>query len=57
MNCPNCNEEMEYIETDSRQEWFEETYACNNCHKNFVRRVEFKPQSELVASDELTEIK
>lgn len=56
MNCPKCNEEMELTETDSRQEWFEEIYACIDCNKSFVRRVEFKTQSNLIASDNLTEI-
>jgi transposase-like protein len=56
MYCPNCSGEMNCIETDSRQEWFEETYACIDCGKTFVRRVEFKTQSNLIASDELKEI-
>ena len=40
----------------NRQEWFEEMYACIDCNKSFVRRVEFKTQSELIASDELKEV-
>lgn len=57
MDCLKCGNILEYLETDSRQEWYEETYFCRKCHKTFVRRVEFKPQSELVASDTLEEYK
>jgi len=58
MICPKCDGgELELLETDSRQEWYEETYACNKCNRTFVRRVEFKPQSSLVAKDKLTEEK
>ena len=57
MKCPECDEEMDLLETDSRQEWFEEIYSCDNCIKTFERRVEFKTQSELIESDELTELK
>ena len=57
MNCLRCCNVLAYLETDCRQEWYEETYLCRKCHKTFVRRVEFQPQSELVASDTLEEYK
>lgn len=48
---------MKLLETDSRQEWFEETYYCEDCDKSFCRRCDFQTQSELVASDTIEEIK
>jgi transposase-like protein len=55
ITCPKCSNEMELLETDSRQEWFEEEYYCKECNKYFTRRVEFEPQSNIIARDEVTE--
>ena len=58
MNCPKCSNNMGLpLDTDSRQEWFEETYYCEDCDKSFCRRCDFQTQSELVASDTIEEIK
>ncbi len=57
MNCKNCGEELILGDTDSRQEWYEETYWCPGCEKSFLRRVEYQTQSELIASDTMEEIK
>jgi predicted RNA-binding Zn-ribbon protein involved in translation (DUF1610 family) len=56
MNCENCGEELIKGDTDSRQEWFTEEYWCPKCEKDFVRRVEYQTQSELIASDTMEEI-
>ncbi len=56
MNCENCDEELIREDTDSRQEWYEETYSCPKCEKSFLRRVEYQTQSELIASDTMEEI-
>ncbi len=54
--CLKCDGNMELTETDSRQEWCEETYYCDKCDKEFIRRIEYKTQSELVESDTLKEL-
>ncbi len=56
MECPKCSNKLELLETDSRQEWSEETYYCEKCEKYFLRRTDFQTQSKLVASDTLKEI-
>ena len=43
MNCTN---------TDSRQEWVEETYECSKCDKIKIHRQEYD-QNGLVTSDEV----
>ena len=55
MNCPECNQDMELITQDSRQEWFNESYYCNECKKQFLRIVKFKIQSNEIESDILEE--
>ncbi len=56
MKCPKCSSQMELLDTDSRQEWFEEIYYCEDCDKSFCRRVEYQTQSELIDSDKIEEI-
>ena len=57
MNCPKCSSDMGMpIETDSRQEWFKETYECEECKKSFCREVVYQTQSSLVESDTMEEI-
>ncbi len=57
MECPKCSGRLELLETDSRQEWTEETYYCETCEKSFLRRTDFQTQSKLVASDTIRELK
>lgn len=45
---------MEYRETDSRQEWTEETYFCFECEETRTRRIEYN-QNGLVILDEVIE--
>jgi len=45
---------MDCIETDSRQEWTEETYHCEVCEKFKIHRTEYD-QNGLVISDEVYE--
>jgi len=54
-SCPEieCDGQLELQNTDSRQEWSEEEYECNECHKTFFRKIAFKTQSSLVESDTL----
>ena len=49
-----CWGKLEYIDTDSRGEWYEQFYQCKKCGATHTRRITFKPQSCLVASDKLT---
>jgi hypothetical protein len=46
-----CGELMELEETDSRQEWTEETYRCE-CGKAKIHRTEYD-QVGLVTKDEI----
>ena len=46
------NEIMECTQTDSRQEWCEETYECNKCNRIKIHRIEFD-QNGLVISDNI----
>ena len=55
MDCPDCNKTMEFVNEDSRQEWYEVIYFCNECKKQFIRLVNFETQSNQVASDVLKE--
>jgi len=53
VTCQSCGETMDYIDTDSRQEWTEESYQCN-CGKKKTHRTEYD-QNGLVTSDEVYE--
>lgn len=56
IRCDNesCEEEiMELTNTDSRQEWVEETYECPKCEKVKIHKTTFD-QNGLVISDEVT---
>jgi len=44
---------MDCIDTDSRQEWCEETYSCPKCGKIKVHRRDYS-QDGLVTSDKIT---
>ena len=50
IRCDKCDELMELTDTDSRQEWVEETYECFKCKKIKIHRTEFD-QIGLVISD------
>lgn len=52
MYCPKCDEWMELMETDNRQEWKEETYYCQPCDKATVRKTTYD-QNGLVIGDEV----
>jgi len=48
-----CDEEiMELTNTDSRQEWTEETYECPKCESIKIHRTEYS-QLGLITSDEI----
>ena len=47
-----CAKAMELTNTDSRQEWVEETYECPECGRIKIHRTEFN-QLGLVTSDEI----
>lgn len=52
INCPNCNGKLISNGTDSRQEWSEELYYCEECGEEFVVRTEYD-QSGLVNNQEI----
>ena len=52
--CDKCENLMELTDTDSRQEWVEETYTCEKCNKSKIHRTEFD-QIGLVINDEIIE--
>ena len=56
MTCPNCGENLEVGDIDSRQEWRSAHYYCPGCKKEFERLTTYQTQSDLVALDELNEI-
>jgi len=56
VNCPLCNKKLKLTNTDSRQEWTEEFYSCEECEKEFVLRTEYETQSNIISNQELTEL-
>ena len=56
MTCPNCGENLEIGDVDCRQEWRTIQYHCFACKKDFKQTTTYKPQSSLVALDELEEV-
>jgi hypothetical protein len=40
-------------DVDDRQEWCRISYHCSKCNTCYVRRIDYKTQSSLVASDVL----
>jgi len=50
--CDNCGLVMDCTDSDSRQEWTEETYNCDSCGKQKIHRTEYN-QLGLVTSDEV----
>jgi len=55
VRCDDCGEIMILVDTDSRQEWTEEQYVCEECDKEIIHRTEYN-QSGLVTSDKLIEM-
>jgi hypothetical protein len=51
-DCLVCGTELEFQDTDDRQEWRKETYECPNCGQWHKRYTTYQCQSSLVASDE-----
>ena len=54
MKC-DCGKTMNIIEEDSRQEWYEATYICEDCGITKVHRREFD-QNGLVILDEIKDV-
>jgi transposase-like protein len=57
MNCPKCDSYMKVIDVDSRQEWCESVYYCEECDKDFLLTTIYQTQSSLIESQKLEEIK
>lgn len=52
--CDICGETLQGPEVDSRQEWVEEQYHCENCGVDFTKRTDFHIQSNIPASIRMT---
>ena len=52
--CIECNRELDILDEDSRQEWYECHYECPECGRKFIHRTEFN-QKGLVTSDTFIE--
>lgn len=47
MNCPICNETLDYDYADPRQEWVREYYTCPRCCNNFSYYTVFKQNGDI----------
>ena len=52
ITCDDCGESMDMFEEDSRQEWYEANYRCDNCGKIKTYRWEYD-QNGLIISDKI----
>jgi len=56
ISCPNCgNDYLEVIETDSRQEWTDETLGCESCNK-FYEKTTVYNEVGLIVNETLEEV-
>lgn len=52
--CNECGDEMDLIDEDDRQEWYEGYYRCETCNRKKTHRREYD-QNGMVISDEITD--
>jgi len=52
ISCPICGSPLNWVDTDSRQEWCQYFYYCEECENDVSRTVVFKTQSSMIASDD-----
>lgn len=52
-NCKMNGEKMKLIDTDSRQEWCEETYICIECSSSKICRKEFDQNGKVILDKEI----
>ena len=56
VRCDDCDELMDVVDSDSRQEWFNEIYQCKKCDKKKLHRMTFN-QIGLITEDVIEEYK
>lgn len=49
--CDNCGMSMDKTDEDSRQEWYEAVYHCNDCDKTKIYRQEYGQDGCIVHDD------
>lgn len=49
--CDGCDEEMQKYDEDTKKEWREEFFCCENCNRKKLRRILFNPSGATISDE------